>query len=121
MVQNQKLRCMTWRGDRGMPSQVPKISWYRETWSRRSSRPATHPIPPPERQILISGNRTGIFEYSQSIAANMAHPKNSTPIVSEGAPVDVAGADDDDPAWRHSTVPVSSQAAMNGSQCPVWS
>jgi hypothetical protein len=49
----------------------------------------------------------------------MAQPKNSTPIVSEGAPVDVAGADDDDPACRQSTVPVSSHAAMNGSQWPV--
>ena len=35
-------------------------------------RPATHPVPPSDRQMRRSGNRTGIFEYSQSTAAYMA-------------------------------------------------
>jgi len=51
----------------------------------------------------------------------MAQPKNSTPMVSDGAPVEVVGADDEDPACRQTTVPVSAQAARNGSQWPVCS
>ena len=62
------------------------------------------------------GYRTGSLEYSQSTAANIAHPKNSTPMVSDGASDEVVGAVDDEPAWRHTTVAVSAQAAMNGSQ-----
>ena len=73
-------------------------------------------MPPSDRQIFTLGNRTGILEYSQSTAANIAQPKNSTPTVSDGAPDDVAGADDDDPTCRQITVSVSSQAATNGSQ-----
>ena len=44
-----------------------------------------------------SGKRTGSFEYSQSTAANIAQPKNSTPMVSAGASDDVVGAVDDEP------------------------
>ena len=59
----------------------------------------------------MSGKRTGMREYSQSTAANIAQPKNSTPMVSAGASDDVVGALDDDPTCRHTTVPVSAQAA----------
>ena len=116
MVQNQKLRCITSRRVSSMPSHVPKMAWYRPTWSSRSSRPATQPMPPSERQSFRSGKRTGILEYSQSTAANIAQPKNSTPMVSDGAPLDVAGADDDEPTCRQTTVSVSAHAARNGSQ-----
>ena len=40
-------------------------------------------------------------------------------MVSEGASGDVAGDVPDDPTCRHTTVPVSSHAAMSGSQCPL--
>ena len=46
----------------------------------------------------------------------MAQPKNSTPMVSAGASEEVIGALEDEPTCRHTTVPVSAQAAMNGSQ-----
>jgi hypothetical protein len=65
------------------------------------------------------GKRTGIFEYNQSTAANIANPKNSTPIQSPGASLEVVGVDPDEPTWRHTTVPVSSHAARSGSQYPV--
>ena len=42
-------------------------------------------------------------------------------MVSGGASGAVDGACDDDPTWRHTTVPVSSQARMSGSQWPVCS
>ena len=45
----------------------------------------------------------------------------ATPMVSAGASDDVVGAVDDDPTCRHTTVPVSSHAARNGSQYPVCS
>src|SRR6516164_2052505 len=50
----------------------------------------------------------------------MAKPKNSTPMQSPGASLEVVGVDPDEPTWRHTTVPVSSHAARNGSQYPVW-
>src|SRR3954469_21591782 len=78
-------------------------------------------MPPSERHSFRSGKRSATFEYSQSTAANMAQPKNSTPMVSDGAPVDVAGADDDDPTCRETTVSVSGHAGGNGSQWPVCS
>ena len=42
-------------------------------------------------------------------------------MVSGGASGAVDGACDDDPTCRHTTVPVSSQARMSGSQWPVCS
>src|SRR6476660_10430854 len=78
-------------------------------------------MPPSERHSFRSGKRSATLEYSQSTAANIAQPKNSTPMVSDGAPLDVAGADDDEPTCRHTTVSVSAQAARNGSQWPVCS
>ena len=55
-------------------------------------------------------------ENSQSTAANMAYPKNSTPTTSAGASSDVFGEELDEPTWRLTTVPVSSHAAISGSQ-----
>ena len=44
-MQNQKLRCMTSRGVRGMPSQVPKISWYRRDVVETVEQPGDPPDP----------------------------------------------------------------------------
>jgi len=87
-------------------------------WSRRSSNPATHPIPPSDRQILRSGNRLGNPEYNQSTAAEMAYAKNRTPWTSGGASSVVDGDEPEDPICRLTTVPVSAHAAMMGSQWP---
>src|SRR4051812_1198706 len=90
-------------------------------WSSRSSSAGTQPMPPSERQMRMSGWRTGTSEYSQSTAANIAYPKNSTPITSGGASADVDGEVPDDPMCRLITVWVSAHASMNGSQWPEWS
>src|SRR5580692_4476841 len=43
------------------------------------------------------------------------------PMATEaGASGEVEAAFDDEPTWRHSTVPTSEQAANNGSQWPEW-
>src|SRR6516165_6212827 len=82
--------------------------------------PATHPIPPSDRQMRTPGNRTGIFEYSQSTALYMPYAPNSTAGISGGASSDVVGDVPDDPTCKHTTVPVSSHAVNNGSQYPEW-
>jgi hypothetical protein len=78
--------------------------------------PATQPMPPSDRQILMSGKRTGIFEYSQSTALYMPYAPKSTAGISGGASADVVGDVPDEPTCRHSTVSVSSHAANSGSQ-----
>ena len=47
---------------------------------------------PPTGRSSGRGSAPGCVEYSQSTAANIAHPKNSTPMVSDGASDDVVGA-----------------------------
>src|ERR1700742_515712 len=89
-------------------------------WSRRSSNPATQPMPPSDKQILRSGNLVGSPEYNQSTAAEIAYAKNSTPCTSGGASSVVDGEDPDDPMCRFTTVPVSAHAAIIGSQWPEW-
>ena len=64
----------------------------------------------------MSGKRTGIIEYSQSTAENMAKANASTPMASAGASEDVDGRLDDEPMCKQMTVSVSSHACMNGSQ-----
>src|SRR6478752_10625298 len=82
--------------------------------------PATHPIPPSERQMRMSGKRTGTFEYSQSTALYMPYAPNRTAGISGGASSDVVGDVPDEPTCRQSTVPVSAHAAKSGSQWPEW-
>ncbi len=78
-AQNQKLRRSTSLGVSSTSRHVGRYpSWYLKQWSSRSMIPATQPMPPSERQILMSGKRTGIFEYSQSTALYMPYAKNST-------------------------------------------
>src|SRR5581483_465818 len=50
----------------------------------------------------------------------MALPKLSVAVTATGASPDVAGIFDDDPMCMHTHVSVSSHAAKNGSQCPLW-
>ena len=50
----------------------------------------------------------------------MALPKLSVAATATGASAEVAGIFDDEPMCMHTTVPVSSQAAKNGSQYPPW-
>src|SRR4051812_8750894 len=82
--------------------------------------PATQPMPPSDKQILMSGKRTGIREYSQSTAEYMPYAPNSTAGISGGASGDVLGDVPDEPTWRHTTVSVSAHAANSGSQTPEW-
>src|ERR1700692_4432395 len=119
-AQNQKFRLKTSAGCRLSPSafHAPYMSWKLSMWSRRSRRPATQPIPPSDRQILKDGYLVHTPEYSQSTAAVMAYAKNSTPATSGGASSVVDGDVPDDPMCRFTTVPVSAQAAISGSQWP---
>src|SRR4051794_35993824 len=82
--------------------------------------PATQPMPPSERQILMSGKRTRTFEYSQSTALYMPYAPKRTAGISGGASDDVVGEVPDEPTCRHNTVPVSAHAANSGSQYPEW-
>src|SRR5581483_4119117 len=50
----------------------------------------------------------------------MALAKNRKPISSNGASVEALTVPDEEPMWRQTGVPVSSQAAKNGSQWVVW-
>ena len=50
----------------------------------------------------------------------MALPKLSDASTATGASADPAGIVDEEPMWMQITVPVSSQAAMNGRQYPLW-
>src|SRR5579862_9887762 len=77
-------------------------------------------MPPSDRQMRMSGKRTGTFEYSQSTALYIPYAPNNTAGISGGASGDVVGDVPDEPTWRQSTVPVSAQAANSGSQCPEW-
>src|SRR5678816_3965067 len=116
MAQNQKLRLNTSAGDISMPSHVPYMELYLSMCSKRSSRPATHPMPPSLMHRRSCGNRTGILEKSQSTAAYIAYAKNNAPVASLGASGAVVGEVPDEPTCRHTTVPVSSHAAISGSQ-----
>src|SRR5471030_1690360 len=82
--------------------------------------PATQPMPPSERQMRMSGKRTGTFEYSQSTALYISYAPKRTAGISGGASAEVVGDVPDDPTCRHSTVPVSAHAANKGSQYPEW-
>ena len=55
-------------------------------------------------------------EKRKSVSEAMALPKLSVAATATGASAEVAGIFDDEPMCMHTTVPVSSQAAKNGSQ-----
>ena len=55
-------------------------------------------------------------EKRKSHSDDMALPKLSDAATATGASADVAGIFDDEPMCMLTTVPVSSQAAKNGSQ-----
>src|SRR6202167_4923385 len=59
-------------------------------------------------------------ENRKSHNDDMALPKLSAAATATGASADVAGIFDDEPMCMLTTVPVSSQAAKNGSQYPLW-
>src|SRR5271168_420462 len=59
-------------------------------------------------------------EKRKSHSDDMALPKLSEAATATGASADVAGIFDDEPMCMLTTVPVSSQAAKNGSQYPLW-
>src|SRR3984885_3902892 len=59
-------------------------------------------------------------EKRKSHSDDMALPKLSAAATATGAAAEVAGIFDDEPMCMHTTVPVSSQAAKNGSQVALW-
>src|SRR6202034_2724528 len=59
-------------------------------------------------------------EKRKSHSDDIALPKLSAAPTPTGASADVAGIFDDEPMCMLTTVPVSSQAAKNGSQYPLW-
>src|SRR5262249_14512613 len=114
-AQNQKLR----RSDSDVTSHgcvvlIVDPRWLR--WSTRSMTAATQPMPPSDMQILMSGKRLGMCEYSQSTAYVNDDAENRAPTTPGGASVEVVGVSPAEPTWRLMTVPVSSHAANNGSQ-----
>src|SRR5262249_25003085 len=66
------------------------------------------------------GKRTSTPENRKSVSDDMALPKLSVAATATGASPDVAGIFDDEPMCMHTTVPVSAQAAKNGSHSPLW-
>src|SRR5580698_9369866 len=59
-------------------------------------------------------------EKRKSHSDDMALPKLSVAATATGASADVAGIFEDEPMCMQTTVLVSSQAAKNGSHCPLW-
>src|SRR6185437_5546379 len=58
-------------------------------------------------------------DHSHSPAASSAFTGNTVGNSSNGGSGEGSGAQADEPVCRHTTVPVSSQAAKKGSQCPL--
>src|SRR6185437_8979508 len=58
-------------------------------------------------------------DHSHSPAASSAFTGKTVGNSSNGGSGEGSGAHDDEPVCRHTTVPVSSQAAKNGSQRPL--
>src|SRR5271165_5508283 len=79
----------------------------------------TQPMPPSDMAIARSGNRRGTPDQSHSPAAIRALTGNKVGRSSKGGDGDGSGAQDEAPVWRQTTVPVSWQAAKNGSQWSV--
>src|SRR5574341_1436678 len=78
------------------------------------------PICPSEYASFNVGKRTSTPENKKSDNELIALPNDSVTATAVGASGDVAGIFDDEPMCMHTTVPVSAQAAKNGSHSPVW-
>src|SRR5215831_8331564 len=66
------------------------------------------------------GNRSSVPEKMKSSSEPMAFWNVRVDDTMNGASGEVAGIRDDEPMCMHTTVPVSWQAAKNGSQWPEW-
>src|SRR5437870_12044941 len=97
-----------------------QLEWYFQVLSARSSAYGIQPIWPSEYDNLSSGNRTSTPENrkSASDAIELLHDRRIS--TDGGASFDVAGILDDDPMCMQTAVRVSSHAAKNGSQYPLW-
>ncbi len=78
----------------------------------------TQPMPPSDMAMESRGNRKGTPDQSHSPAATSALTGNNVGRSSKGGPGEASGTQEEEPVWRHTTVPVSSHAAKSGSQ---WS
>ncbi len=84
--------------------------------SSRSSSMATQPMPPSLMAIRMPGYRTGRPDHSHSAQADSdIWPNRVAPRATIGLSAAMSGMPDE-PTWRETTVSVSSQAAMIGSQ-----
>src|SRR5262245_35238166 len=86
----------------------------------RSRKYGIHPMPPSESAIRRFGNLRKTCDQIRSAAHIRMLTGVTVIITSTGASSEVTAIDDDEPMWRQTTVPVSSQARQNGSQWSVW-
>ena len=99
-------------GVSSMPSHVPNICWYRPTWSRRSSRPATQPMPAlgqADLQVGEAHRELGV----QPVDRREHRPAEEEHADGVGRRVGRRGRrrSTTSPTCRHTTVPVSAHAA----------
>src|SRR5438094_4810766 len=90
------------------------------TWSTRWSAYGIQPSWLSAYISFRSGYRTSRPDIRKSISDDMALPNASVALTDGGASGDAAGIFDDEPMCMATTVPVSAQAAKNGSHCPLW-
>ncbi len=76
-------------------------------------------MPPSDMATCRPGKRSGTPDHSHSPAASSALTGKTVGRSSKGGSGEGSGAQPDAPVCRHTTVPVSSQAAKNGSQRPL--
>src|SRR5712692_10943473 len=91
------------------------VSALRRMWTRRSWIIGTQLIPPSDSTIRIPGNRRGTYDHNQSVTARIEVMAKRVLTHSPGESLEGIGVQEADPTCRFSTVPVSSQAAKNGS------
>ena len=76
-------------------------------------------MPPSESATCSPGKRSGTPDHSHSPAASSALTGKTVGSSSNGGSGEGSGAQAEEPVWRHTTVPVSSQASKKGSQAPL--
>src|SRR5580692_3885468 len=79
----------------------------------------THPMPPSDMATFRPGKRSGTPDHTHSPAASSALTGKTVGSNSKGGSGEGRGAQEDAPVCRQTTVSVSSQAAKNGSHCPL--
>ena len=79
----------------------------------------TQPMPPSDMATASPGKRRATPDHSHSAAASSALTGNTVGSSSKGGSGEGSGAQDEAPVCRHTTVPVSSQAAKKGSHSPL--